>query len=132
MGSLLALVLTALFYQPSPSVPVVSIKREKPHHFFAEIVTFCGRRDFWLLNGQFMIYLGICHSFDAIEGSLLQQYGYSAALSSWTGVSCGAASILSTMVEAWYMSDATNYKAALVVVNSILAFSLLIAAACLY
>jgi len=130
--SLFGLVLTVLFYQPSPAVQIAVITRGKPNDLIAEVLSFSKRSDFWLVNGQFMIYIGICHAFDAVEGVLLEQYGYSAALSSWTAVSCGAGSIFSTVAEAWYMSDATDYKASLVIVNILLASSLALGAACLY
>jgi hypothetical protein len=89
-------------------------------------------RDFWIVNGQFMLYMAVCHAFDAVEGSLLEDYGYSASLSSWTAVTCAATSIGSTILEAIYITDAASYQKTLVIVNIILACSQAVGGICLY
>jgi hypothetical protein len=123
--------LTALLYQPSPAVPVLTAHR-KSVPFLTEVRGFLRLRDFWLVNGQFMIYVAVCHAFDAVEGSLLEHYGYNASLASWTAVACAVSSIASTIVEASYITDPASYRSALVIVNVILAASQLFGCISLY
>jgi len=89
-------------------------------------------KDFWLVNVQFAIYVALGHAFDAVEGSLLEHYGYSAALTSWTGVSCAAASIVSTFFEAQLVTNPSFYRPAIFVANAFLAASQIIAFLCLH
>jgi len=128
--AMVGLALTAVFFQSGPPEPVLHAHRQ-PIPFITEARSVLSSRDFWRVNGQFMIYVSVCHSFDAIEGALLERYGFSAALSSWTAVSCAVASIGSTVVESMWIKDATSYTAALVVVNFLLGASQLLCFLCL-
>lgn len=129
--SFVCLVATLALYQPTPPLPVLHA-RKAPMSFWTEVRGFVSLRDFWLVNFQFSIYVTVCHTFDAVEGALLEEHGYNAALSSWTAVACSTTSILSTLVEAFFLTDAASYKNALVIVNMILAASQFIGFVCLY
>jgi len=122
---------TLLFYQPSPRLRGGSTAKREPIPFAVEVRGILACRDFWLINGYFTVYVALCHAFDAVEGSLLERYGYSANLASWTGTSCGVASIAISIVESRYLDDATSYKPALVVSSCALVISLLMAFMCL-
>lgn len=100
--------------------------------FWTEVRGFLSLRDFWLVNLQFSLYVTVCHAFDAVEGALLERHGYNAALSSWTAVACSTTSVLSTAVEAFFITDPTSYKRALIIVNIILAISQTIGFICLH
>jgi len=123
--------LTVFFFQSSPLIKVPTAHRAQVS-FREEVRRFLGLRDFWLVNMQFAFYVGVCHAFDAIEGSLLERYGYSAALSSRTAISCAFAAVLSTIVESFCITNPSAYRPVLVAVNGILAFSTVMACVCLY
>jgi len=88
-------------------------------------------RDFWLINAYFTVYVALCHAFDAVEGSLLEHYGYSASLCSWTGISCGVASVFVSILESRYLVDASSHKPALAVSSVALVIALAMAFVCL-
>jgi len=123
---------TLLLYQPAPRLRGGLLAKREQVTFFSEVRGVLALRDFWLINGYFTVYVALCHAFDAVEGSLLERYGYSAALSSWTGVSCGVASVLISLVESWCIADASAYRPTLVVSSAAMAISFLIAFACLH
>jgi hypothetical protein len=129
--AVLSCLLTVLFFQASPLTKVPTAHRAQVT-FREEVRRFLGLRDFWLVNMQFAFYVGVCHAFDAIEGSLLERYGYSAALSSRTAISCAFAAVLSTIVESLCITNPSAYRPVLIAVNGILAFSTVMACACLY
>lgn len=126
-----AVLLTAMFYQQAPPLQVFAVHRAQAS-FWSDVRRCVKLRDFWLVNGQFMLYVAVCHGFDAVEGSLLERYGYSASLSSWTAVSCSLAAILSTIVESICITDASSYRPSLLAINAVLAMSLVFAFSCLY
>ncbi|CAL1128392.1 unnamed protein product [Cladocopium goreaui] len=129
-SAMVAFTLTFLLYQSRP----VSAKMEKRPtlSFINEVKGILRKSDFWIINFQFMIYISIGHAFDAVEGSLLENYGYNASLTSWTAMSCAITSILSTIVEARFITSATYYKAALLISNAFMAASLLAGYMCLH
>jgi len=120
-----ALVLTWALYQANPSARVLGVPRS-PVSFRSEVARVFQQRDFWLINWQFAMYVAVGHAFDAVEGSLLEHYGYSAGLTSWTGVSCGVTSIFATLLESKYISSASSYRPALVIANIFIVASQLI------
>eukprot|EP00929_Paragymnodinium_shiwhaense_P008342 TRINITY_DN112294_c0_g1_i1.p1 TRINITY_DN112294_c0_g1~~TRINITY_DN112294_c0_g1_i1.p1 ORF type:complete len:950 (+),score=189.88 TRINITY_DN112294_c0_g1_i1:82-2850(+) len=118
------LVLTVLLYrQPATSA---SDAHRSSVSFPAEVLQVLGLRDFWIVTIQFSLYVAIGHAFDAVEGSLLEHYGYSAALTSWTGLACAITAVLSTMLEAKLISHANMYQTALYVANGFLAISMFV------
>jgi len=129
--SFVCLFLTFVLYQPTPPAPVLH-SRKTPMSFLTEVRGFLSLRDFWLVNFQFSMYVTVCHAFDAVEGALLESHGYNAALSSWTAVACSTTSVLSTAVEAFFITDPTAYKRALIIVNMVLAASQIIGFVCLH
>ncbi|CAJ1434072.1 unnamed protein product [Effrenium voratum] len=128
-SAMLALVLTLVLYQPRPSAKVGD---RQSMSFVAEVRSIVKSKDFWIVNFQFNIFIALCHAFDAVEGSLLENYGFNASLTSWTAISCGVTSILSTIVEARCITSARFYKVALVISNLFMATSLLAGYACLH
>jgi len=98
---------------------------------FSELCRVLSLRDFWVVNGQFTLYLTVLNTFDAVEGSLLANYGYSEALSSWTAVSFCVTSVLSTAVESALIKHPAHYRSALLGINAVLAASLLLGLGCL-
>merc|ERR1719199_1607447 len=96
--SLAALVLTLALYRDAPLCQRAGEAREELP-LFSEFWRVLRLRDFWLVNGQFVLYLTVLNTFDAVEGSLLANYGYSEALSSWTAVSFTGGAVVSTAVE---------------------------------
>ncbi|CAJ1350303.1 unnamed protein product [Effrenium voratum] len=128
-SAMLALVLTLVLYQPRPSAKVGD---RQSMSFVAEVRSIFKSKDFWIVNFQFNIFIALCHAFDAVEGSLLENYGFNASLTSWTAISCGVTSILSTIVEARCITSARFYKVALVISNLFMAASLLAGYACLH
>jgi hypothetical protein len=96
--SLAALVLTVILYRDAPPLHRTGEERaDLP--LFSELWKVLCLRDFWLVNGQFVLYLTVLNTFDAVEGSLLSNYGYSEALSSWTAVSFVVGAVVSTGFE---------------------------------
>merc|ERR1719446_119064 len=91
--SLAALVLTFALYRDAPPDKRQGEAREELP-LFSEFKKVLRLRDFWLVNGQFVLYLTVLNTFDAVEGSLLVSFGYSEALSSWTAVSFCVSSII--------------------------------------
>lgn len=132
-SAILALVLTYLLYRPLPAdVEAAGAEKRQSVPFLTEVKSILRLKDFWIVNLQFTIFIALCHAFDAVEGSLLENYGYNASLTSWTAVSCGITSILSTIVEARCITNATYYKVALMISNSFMAMSLLVGFLCLH
>lgn len=123
--SLAALVLTFALYRDAP----VALRHGEAREELPLISEF-GRvlqlRDFWLVNGQFLLYIAVLNTFDAVEGSLLSNYGYSEALSSWTAVSFCICSVVSTAIESAIIKHPEQYRRALVGINGVLAASCLI------
>lgn len=97
----------------------------------SELLRVLSSRDFWVVNGQFTLYLTVLNTFDAVEGSLLANYGYSEALSSWTAVSFCVTSVLSTAVESHLIKHPAHYRSALIGINGVLSASLLLGLGCL-
>lgn len=122
--SLAALVVTFTLYRDPPLAQKSGCLREELP-LFSEFGRVLRLRDFWLVNGQFVIYLTVLNTFDAVEGSLLATYGYSEALSSWTAVSFCLGSVLSTAVESAVIKHPAHYRQALISINSVLALSFL-------
>lgn len=130
--SILSMVLTIFSCRSSPARSDEFKERlEISSTFRIQVGQFIDRRDFWLVNFQFMGFVAACHAFDAVEGSLLERYDYSASLTAWTAVSCLVASVLSTMFESWFISDPGSYKPALLYSNFFLAASQILAFFCL-
>eukprot|EP00928_Gymnodinium_smaydae_P043387 TRINITY_DN29079_c0_g1_i1.p1 TRINITY_DN29079_c0_g1~~TRINITY_DN29079_c0_g1_i1.p1 ORF type:complete len:864 (+),score=110.05 TRINITY_DN29079_c0_g1_i1:59-2593(+) len=129
--AVLSFLITFLLYRPAPEHGKLLAERADMS-YFTEVVGILSLRDFWIVNGQFAIYVALGHAFDAVEGSLLEHYGYSAALCSWTGLACAIAAILSTAVESKYINDAKMYKGTLVLANGFMVISLLVCFSCLY
>lgn len=126
-----AFMVTLVMYKAVPRSTVVGAHRP-PSHFLDEIRRLLLSHDFWIVNMQFAIFVGVCHAFDAVEGSLLEHYGYNASLTSWTAVSCGITSILATVFEARFITSPTSYRMALVASNLLLAASQLLGLLCLH
>eukprot|EP00927_Polykrikos_kofoidii_P069555 TRINITY_DN6507_c0_g1_i1.p1 TRINITY_DN6507_c0_g1~~TRINITY_DN6507_c0_g1_i1.p1 ORF type:complete len:838 (+),score=91.16 TRINITY_DN6507_c0_g1_i1:201-2714(+) len=129
--ALAAFLATLLFYRQPPQSSASHLATRPATTFSAELLWLLGLHDFWLVTAQFSVYVTIGHAFDAVEGSLLEHYGYHASLTSWTAVSCSIASVISTVLASRWISDASQYHAALLVSNGVLALSLLMAFACL-
>lgn len=129
--ALFALTATLLFYRQPPQSAAHGAGLRPAATFRSEVLWVLCLRDFWLVTAQFSIYVAIGHAFDAVEGSLLEHYGYSAALTSWTGLACAVASIFSTVVESRYITDAAQYRVALLVANAFVASALLLGFFCL-
>lgn len=129
--ALVLCVVTFFCFERTPSVPVLTAHRPQVT-FYEEVRKFLSLKDFWLVNGQFMIYVAACHSFDAVEGSLLESNGYSAALSSWSAASCSLMAIAGTYVETYYITEPKSYQPALLAINGVLAISLALCFASLY
>ncbi|CAK0809696.1 unnamed protein product [Prorocentrum cordatum] len=120
-----SLVVTAVLYQDPPARSAAGLERpEVPFH--QELLAMLSLRDFWVVNGQFAVYVALGHAFDAVEGTLLEHYGYSASVASWTALACAITSILSTLLEAKYIDSPTMYKSALLIANGCLVAALLI------
>mmetsp|Transcript_12368 Transcript_12368/g.19652 ORF Transcript_12368/g.19652 Transcript_12368/m.19652 type:complete len:517 (-) Transcript_12368:52-1602(-) len=122
--SLAALVLTVLLYRDAPFNFNGVERAETP--LFSELWQVLTLRDFWLVNGQFILYLTVLNTFDAVEGSLLANYGYSEALSSWTAVSFVAGALVSTAFESAIIRHPAHYRTALISINGVLAASLIL------
>lgn len=129
--ALLAFMMTLAVYQSRPRMPSHAIHRA-PVSFVDEVRRIFRSFDFWIVNIQFALYVGVCHAFDAVEGSLLEHYGYKASLTSWTAVACAITSIVATVLEANVISSPTSYRKALVASNAFLAGSQLLGLVCLY
>lgn len=128
--AILAFLMTLLLYRPAPPSRMSS-KMRAPISCIAETLGILRNRDFWLVNGFFTVYVSVCHAFDAVEGTILEHYGYSASLTSWTGISCAVASVLSTFAEAHCINSAEAYRAALLVAAAFMAASQFVGFACL-
>lgn len=122
--------MTLILYRPAPKNRYVSHMRSQMT-CITETLTILRSRDFWLVNGFFTAYVSVCHAFDAIEGVILEHYGYSASLTSWTGISCAVCSVLSTICEARCISSASAYRGALLVAAGFLALSQFLGYLCL-
>lgn len=130
--SVLALVVTALLYRDVPSRAGLGMSAERAAvPFLFELWRVLRLRDFWFVNGQFVLYLTVLNTFDAVEGALLVSYGYSEALSSWTAVSFCASSILSTAIESVVIKHPSLYRRVLISINGVLASSCLLGLWCL-
>ncbi|CAK9096236.1 unnamed protein product [Durusdinium trenchii] len=130
-SAMVAFVLTLCLYRDTGPFAKTAEHRP-PMNFAAEVKGIFRKADFWIINFQFMIYISIGHAFDAVEGSLLENYGYNASLTSWTAMACAVTSILSTMVEARCITSAAYYQAALLISNAFMAISLLMGYMCLH
>lgn len=129
-AAVVCLVVTCLVYkQPKAAT---ELGHRGGVSFPAEVLQVLRLRDFWLVTIQFSLFVAIGHAFDAVEGSLLEYYGYGAGLTSWTGLSCAIGSIVSTILEAKLISHASKYRLALVTSNGFIAASMLICFLCLY
>lgn len=124
--SALSLVLTLTLFR-SASLGRRSRPTKQSVSFFQEVRGFLWSGDFWIVNVQFMLYVAVCHAFDAVEGSLLEHYDISPSLTSWTALAVSVTAILSTLVESWLITDASSYKAALVAANLFMCVSLVTA-----
>jgi len=125
MLACVAFFLTVALYRPAPMMLNYSAQRA-PLPFVSEVSLVLKCRDFWIVNLQFAVFVAIGHGFDAVEGSLLQTYGYSPQLSSWTALSCSIGAVVSTLLESRLIQSATLYKAALKVTHCFMAVSLVI------
>eukprot|EP00928_Gymnodinium_smaydae_P001547 TRINITY_DN10562_c0_g1_i1.p1 TRINITY_DN10562_c0_g1~~TRINITY_DN10562_c0_g1_i1.p1 ORF type:complete len:415 (-),score=82.98 TRINITY_DN10562_c0_g1_i1:629-1873(-) len=125
-----AFVLTVLLYERAPRARAAQASR-KAVSFVTEVRSMLSLPDFWVVNGQFAIYISVCQTFDAIEGSLLENSGYSASITQWTGIACATTSIVTTLLESHCVTSATSYRSALVISNSFMAASMFIAFLCL-
>lgn len=128
--ALAAFVGTLALYRPAPRT--FTMMHRVPGSCITDVVLCMRSRDFWLVSMYFSIYIAVCHAFDAVEGSLLEHYGYNASMTSWTGVSCAIASIVSTLLEAQCITSAASYRTALLVAAGFLAASQMLGFACLY
>merc|ERR1719464_1830958 len=128
--SLAAFALTVLLYRDVPSEKGMSRERE-PAPLLVELWQVFSVRDFWLVNGHFVLYLTVLNTFDAVEGALLMNYGYSEAVSSWTAISFCVSSILSTAIESTVIKHPTHYRRVLISMNGLLAVSCLLGLWCL-
>mmetsp|Transcript_52811 Transcript_52811/g.169084 ORF Transcript_52811/g.169084 Transcript_52811/m.169084 type:complete len:504 (+) Transcript_52811:77-1588(+) len=129
--SFAALVLTAALYRDAPSMRNMSVERASLP-LLGELRQVLRLRDFWLINGHFLLYLTVLNTFDAVEGALLANYGYSEALSSWTAVSFCVTSVLSTAIESVIIKHPVHYRCVLLGVNGLLAASCLLGLWCLW
>merc|ERR1719330_146419 len=128
--ALLGFFMTLFLYRPAPLRSSHSARSQMT--CTSEALSILRSRDFWLVNIFFTMYVSVCHAFDAVEGTLLEHYGYSAALTSWTGISCAVGSVLSTICEARCISSATAYKGALFVAGGFMAASQFLGYLCLH
>eukprot|EP00929_Paragymnodinium_shiwhaense_P105207 TRINITY_DN70131_c0_g1_i1.p1 TRINITY_DN70131_c0_g1~~TRINITY_DN70131_c0_g1_i1.p1 ORF type:complete len:833 (+),score=154.75 TRINITY_DN70131_c0_g1_i1:151-2649(+) len=129
--ALVAFSVTLCFYQSIPRAARLQAAGRVPVSFATEVIGVFSRRDFWIVNLQFAIFAAIGNAFDAVEGSLLEHHGYSAALTSMTGLSCCVGAILSTFIETRCINDPSLYRQALMVANLMLVTSSSIAYLCL-
>eukprot|EP00913_Durusdinium_trenchii_P025107 g23567.t1 len=116
-SAMVAFVLTLCLYRDTGPFAKTAEHRP-PMNFAAEVKGIFRKADFWIINFQFMIYISIGHAFDAVEGSLLENYG---SFTAW-----------STMVEARCITSAAYYQAALLISNAFMAISLLMGYMCLH
>lgn len=130
--ALVALAITTLMYQDAPPSAKSAAQLRAVVPLFSEIWCVLSLRDFWLVNGQFLMYITVLNTFDAVEGALLVRYGYSEALASWTAVSFCASSILSTAIESLIITRPEHYRRAILGVNALLAVSCLLNLWCLW
>jgi predicted MFS family arabinose efflux permease len=135
--SMVSFVATLLLSRPAPCQKLGlavnnSHSASGTKNLVGELRSIMADRDFWLVNGYFAIFTALCHAFDAVEGSLLDHAGYSAAIASWSALACCVASVLITFAEARVMEDASSYRPALLGSSLAMMVSLLGAALCLH
>lgn len=126
-----AWVVTLLLYKSPPASPLGHAAKRETVTFCSEVSGVMRKQDFWLVNVQFSLFVAIGHAFDAVEGSMLEHYGYSPSLTAWTALACSVAAILSTLLESRLITNPSSYKAALLASNIFVAVSLVLAWACL-
>jgi len=134
--SMVCFVVTLLLSRPAPCQrlglsPDGSHTASCTHNLLGELRAIMTVRDFWLVNGYFAIFTALCHSFDAVEGSLLDHAGYNPSISAWSSFSCCVASVLITCLEARFMEHASSYMPALKGSSLAMIVSFLAASLCL-
>lgn len=127
--SILSFFMTLFLYRPAPHRSAHRARSQMT--CMSEALGIFRSKDFWLVNGFFTVYVSVCHAFDAVEGTILEHYGYSASLTSMTGISCAVASVLSTICEARCISSASAYRGALFVAAGFLVASQFLGYMCL-
>eukprot|EP00403_Amphidinium_massartii_P048240 CAMPEP_0178463518 /NCGR_PEP_ID=MMETSP0689_2-20121128/50375_1 /TAXON_ID=160604 /ORGANISM="Amphidinium massartii, Strain CS-259" /LENGTH=684 /DNA_ID=CAMNT_0020090405 /DNA_START=231 /DNA_END=2282 /DNA_ORIENTATION=+ len=118
----IAFFLTLLLYRPAPAADAHTLVRIK-RSFASEVVLILTCPDFWIVNTQFAIFVAIGHAFDAVEGSLLKDNGYSPSLIH--GQPHRVPSAMSTLLESRLIHSAALYTSALKVTHCFMVGSLL-------
>jgi len=126
------LVITTFLYVKTPPRNIPKSLERETSTCASDIYMIFRSKDFWLVNGYFSVFIALCHAFDAVEGSLLEHYGYNASLTAWTAISCSIGSIISTYYESKWITGATGYQGALITAAGFLSLSLMLCFATLY